>query len=105
MDASYLRGRLSALLALDDGETGTEAGLFLLDWQVRTRKIMGTHTSFERLQAPCPSCDTKALVRTFGNEHAECRSCNARISEAQYKAWTYLLTCDTVQDKAGKKAV
>lgn len=104
MDARYLRTHLSALLALDEGETGAEAGLFLIDWQMRVRKTMGTHTTFERLQAPCPTCDIKALVRQYGSETAECRSCFTRISEVQYKQWTALLMCGTVQSAPERKA-
>lgn len=103
-DAAYLHSHLSALLALDDGVTGAEAGLFLIDWQIRARKTMGTHSTFERLQAPCPTCDTKALVRQYGSETAECRSCGLRISETQYKQWTALLMCDNVQAVPERKA-
>lgn len=103
-DSAYLHAHLSALLALDDGLTGAEAGLFLIDWLMRARKTMGTHSTFEKLQAPCPTCDVKALVRQYGSETAECRSCGLRISDTQYKQWTALLTCGKVQSVPERKA-
>lgn len=102
-DAGFLRLHLSDLLALDQGETGAEVGLWLLNWQTRARKTMGVHTKAERLYAPCPTCDTKALVRTYGSEHAECRSCGQRITEEEYKAWTYVLTSGSVGGRPERK--
>lgn len=88
-DSGYLRTHLGALLALDDGVTGAEVGLWLLHWRTRAHRIMGTHTTFERKSVPCPVCDTKALVRTYGNDHVECRSCGKRIAENEYNAWEH----------------
>lgn len=102
-DSSYLRARLSALLALDAGETGAAAGLYYLDWQQAARKIQGTHRQFERHQdIPCPICDVKALIREYGSMTTECRACGKRMSEKQYQSWTYILSCDSVTT-VGKK--
>lgn len=101
-DASYLRARLSALLALDAGDTGAAAGLYYLDWQQAARKIQGVHRQTEKRPVVCPICDLKALVREYGSETTECRSCGKRMTEQQYQSWTYLLSCDSVT-AIGKK--
>ncbi len=99
-DSSYLRVRLSALLSLDEGRTGTEAGLYYLLWQHHARRIQGQHRQAERMPLPCPQCDVKSLIREYGSETTECRSCGKRISWTQYGHWS--LYCDSVA-VVGKK--
>lgn len=104
-DSQLIRVRLSALLALDQGETGAQAGIYYLRWQLHARRMQGQHKQVKICKdIPCPVCDHKSLVKEYGCDTTDCRSCGKRISSKDYEAWcTYLIACDNLKVARKKK--
>ncbi len=103
-DSGYLCAHISALMALDAGETGAQAGIYYLKWQHHARHIQGAHKQAVRLPEACPACDVKSLTREYGSETTECRSCGKRISWKEYEDWCkYLRACDILVEIERKK--
>lgn len=61
----------------------------------RARDVLGHSPLVHRLDAPCPSCDVRALIRHNGADHITCAVCGTRWTEAHYR----LLVAAIVHDQ------
>lgn len=84
----YLRTHLSVLVALPDAVEWTER-ILRLHRQIERR--IGDGKVFHRLPAPCPACDSLALVREDGAETVECRHCFESMSVEVYAHFVHEL--------------
>jgi ribosomal protein L37AE/L43A len=50
----------------------------------RLRQALGETPLVHQLAAPCPTCDTRALIRRDGADKVECRMCGNAWPEARY---------------------
>ena len=105
--ADLLHGAMSTLLALPeqdhptwrDGEKvldpvlgcretitrdGIEGALALLDLHRRAYSVTGRKKLVIHVDAPCPICSRRAMVREDGGDHAECENCGKTIPEELY---------------------
>lgn len=58
------------------------------------RHHLGETPLVHQLAAPCPSCDTRALIRKDGAERVECRMCGNTWPEERYELLTRALAAD-----------
>lgn len=49
------------------------------------RRAIGEAALIHQLAAPCPQCDTRALIRRDGADQVECRLCGASWPESRYE--------------------
>jgi hypothetical protein len=49
------------------------------------RRAIGETALVHQLAAPCPQCDTRALIRRDGADSVECRLCGASWPESRYE--------------------
>lgn len=57
----------------------------------RIRAITRTNPGTRTLAAPCPRCQTCALVQTDGSWHVACRTCRHRLSRDEYASYSHAL--------------
>lgn len=60
----------------------------------RLRYALGETRLVHRLAAPCPHCDTRALVRRDGDDHVECSMCRSSWPEKHYQLLVRMLVED-----------
>lgn len=64
----------------------------------RLRHALGDTPLVHQLAAPCPQCDTRALIRRDGSENVECRLCGASWPESRYELLVRALVAHNERD-------
>jgi len=95
----YLTTWVSALLSAPFAEV---VGFDVLTLVRRAERAAGLDRLIHRLPAPCPSCDTLALVREDGSDQVECRACNRVWPEHDYRRLVLVVAQD-YQDITGAR--
>jgi hypothetical protein len=67
----------------------------LLTLSASLRDRLGLTPLVHQLAAPCPNCDTRALVRRDGDDHVSCRMCGNSWPERHYALLARLLVAES----------
>jgi hypothetical protein len=67
----------------------------LLTLSASLRDRLGLTPLEHQLAAPCPHCDTRALVRRDGDDHVSCRMCGNAWPERHYALLVRLLVAES----------
>lgn len=84
----------------DDGRVeflerdGLDAADVILNLHQRVAVTAGRADRVTRLPAPCPHCQTTALVRANGAENVTCRCCSAILRPDEYTSLVSVLAAD-----------
>lgn len=73
---------------------GLDAAGVFADLHERVANIAGRTDRVVLLPAPCPNCDTRALVRRNGKENIDCRRCGQILRPAEYSSLVTVLSAD-----------
>lgn len=73
---------------------GLEAAQVFLHLHERVARIAGRVEHVTRLPAPCPRCQTTALVRVSGQENITCQCCRAILRPDEYASLVNVLAVE-----------
>jgi hypothetical protein len=74
--------------------TGIEAAGLLVSLHRAAYSILGLTRSVVTMQAQCPFCRARSLVKIAGRNDIKCQACGKHLTEREYEQWSFVLIAD-----------